>query len=85
MFQTLAIYDRFGRLQCGSEHLAKDCLEYVVFEKHLSNIYGKWRIHGKVLPDWMPDRQVMLRTMRKPEAPEVLPEPEELENKVATA
>jgi len=64
--QILAIYDRFGRLAYGSEKLAKDCLEYVVFEKHLSDEYGSWRVHGKILPDWLPTQQPLLRTMKKP-------------------
>lgn len=51
--QVLAIYDRFGRLIQGSEILRKDVLEYIVFEKHLSNEYGQWRIHGKIIPPWM--------------------------------
>lgn len=48
--QLLAVYDRFGRLIYGSEIVAKDVLEYVVFEKHLSNEYGVWRVHDKILP-----------------------------------
>ncbi|XP_075222963.1 mitochondrial ribosomal protein L45 [Lycorma delicatula] len=52
--QVLAVYDRFGRLIHGSEILAKDVLEYIVFEKHLSNQYGTWRIHAKIIPDWKP-------------------------------
>merc|ERR1719402_1469736 len=55
--QTLAVYDRFGRLIHGSETVAKDVLEYVVFEKHLSNVYGSWRMHAKIIPDWMPQRE----------------------------
>ncbi|GJQ66003.1 putative 39S ribosomal protein L45 [Trypoxylus dichotomus] len=55
--QVLAIYDRFGRLMYGSEILAKDVLEYVVFEKHLANEYGIWRIHDKIIPDWMPAKE----------------------------
>ncbi|XP_029174513.1 probable 39S ribosomal protein L45, mitochondrial [Nylanderia fulva] len=51
--QILAIYDRFGRLIQGSEILKKDVLEYIVFEKHLANEYGVWRIHGKIIPSWM--------------------------------
>lgn len=51
--QVLAIYDRFGRLMHGSKILAKDVLEYVVFEKHLSNEYGVWRLHAKLVTDWM--------------------------------
>ncbi|XP_075146435.1 mitochondrial ribosomal protein L45 [Haematobia irritans] len=55
--QMLAIYDRFGRLMHGSEILAKDVLEYVVFEKHISNEYGRWRLHDKIIPDWLPPKQ----------------------------
>ncbi|KAG5307517.1 RM45 protein, partial [Acromyrmex insinuator] len=51
--QVLAIYDRFGHLIQGSEILRKDVLEYIVFEKHLANEYGIWRIHGKIIPTWM--------------------------------
>ncbi|XP_054260513.1 probable 39S ribosomal protein L45, mitochondrial [Macrosteles quadrilineatus] len=62
--QTLAIYDRFGRLLYGSEILAKDVLEYVIFEKHLSNKYGRWRIHAKIIPDWMPPKEPARATFR---------------------
>ena len=69
--QTLAVYDRFGRLIHGSEVVAKDVLEYVVFEKHLSNIYGIWRLHSKIIPDWAPPREPGLLTYRVPaEKPE---------------
>jgi len=66
--KILAIYDRFGRLAYGSEKLSKDCLEYVVFEKHIADEYGCWRLHGKILPDWLPagTQQPILRTMRRP-------------------
>jgi len=64
--QTLAVYDRFGRLIHGSETVAKDVLEYVVFEKHLSNIYGTWRLHSKIIPDWMPKREPGRLTYRVP-------------------
>eukprot|EP00092_Neocalanus_flemingeri_P011833 GFUD01012762.1.p1 GENE.GFUD01012762.1~~GFUD01012762.1.p1 ORF type:complete len:348 (+),score=111.05 GFUD01012762.1:51-1094(+) len=68
--QTLAVYDRFGRLIHGSETVAKDVLEYVVFEKHLANIYGTWRLHAKIIPDWMPKREPGHLTYRVPsEAP----------------
>ncbi|XP_064644511.1 large ribosomal subunit protein mL45-like isoform X2 [Lineus longissimus] len=71
--QALAIYDQFGRLMYGDENIAKDILEYVVFEKHLANEYGTWRIHGKVVPDWMPPRQPIIRTYIKQE-PEPIPD-----------
>ncbi|XP_068205123.1 large ribosomal subunit protein mL45 [Palaemon carinicauda] len=62
--QTLAVYDRFGRLIHGSEVVARDVLEYVVFEKHVANLYGTWRIHDKIIPDWMPPRQPIRKTYR---------------------
>lgn len=64
--QNLAVYDRFGRLLYGSENIIKDVLEYVVYEKHLSNQYGLWRIHGKIIPSWLPPKEPALRTFRKP-------------------
>lgn len=67
------MYDRFGRLLHGSEALPKDVLEYVVFEKHLSNKYGRWRIHDKIIPDWMPPKPAAARTLVLPPEPE--PEP----------
>lgn len=50
----------------GSEVVAKDVLEYVVFEKHIANTYGLWRIHEKIVPDWMPPREPGKRTYFKP-------------------
>merc|ERR1740128_689382 len=64
--QVLAVYDRFGRLIHGSEVVAKDVLEYVVFEKHLSNIYGMWRLHSKIVPDWLPAREPGRLTFKIP-------------------
>lgn len=65
----MAIYDRFGRLMHGSEILSKDVLEYVVFEKHLANEYGVWRVHDKIIPDWMPPKTPSLKTTRVKEEP----------------
>nr|CAG4649674.1 EOG090X0DDP [Scapholeberis mucronata]SVE93875.1 EOG090X0DDP [Scapholeberis mucronata] len=73
--QLLALYDRFGRLLYGSEVIAKDVLEYVVFEKHLSNTYGKWRIHEKIIPDWMPPREPGNKTYVQDVPVEVEPAP----------
>ncbi|CAH0550135.1 unnamed protein product [Brassicogethes aeneus] len=67
--QTLAIYDRFGRLIHGSEIIAKDVLEYVVFEKHLASQYGVWRVHAKIIPDWMPPKEPSPITFKKLPAP----------------
>lgn len=61
----LAIYDRFGRLMYGNEIIAKDVLEYVVFEKQLANQYGTWRIHAKIIPDWLPPREPAFGTFIK--------------------
>ncbi|CAH8855881.1 unnamed protein product [Trichobilharzia szidati] len=48
--QILAIYSRFGRLLYGNPDVAVDVLEYAVFEKHISDEYGIWRLHGKIQP-----------------------------------
>lgn len=64
--QALAIYDRFGRLMYGQEDVPKDVLEYVVFEKHLMNPYGSWRMHGKIVPPWAPPKQPILKTVMIP-------------------
>ncbi|KAM7334185.1 hypothetical protein ACRRTK_007505 [Alexandromys fortis] len=70
--QTLAIYDRFGRLMYGQEDVPKDVLEYVVFERHLMNPYGSWRMHAKIVPPWAPPKQPILKTLMIP-SPELNP------------
>lgn len=62
--QKLAIYDRFGRLMHGSEIIAKDVLEYVIFENNISNEYGIWRLHHKIIPDWAEPKQPSVCTYR---------------------
>ncbi|XP_030397128.1 39S ribosomal protein L45, mitochondrial [Gopherus evgoodei] len=64
--QTLAIYDRFGRLMYGGEQVPKDVLEYVVFERHLVNPYGSWRLHGKIVPAWAPPKDPIIKTVMVP-------------------
>ncbi|GAB0088615.1 Probable 39S ribosomal protein L45, mitochondrial [Sergentomyia squamirostris] len=82
--QILAIYDRFGRLMHGSEILAKDVLEYVVFERHMSHEYGTWRIHEKIVPDWMPPKEPGPITYRVDDTPPEPPAEEELSQTEAT-
>ncbi|NXF65382.1 RM45 protein, partial [Ciccaba nigrolineata] len=64
--QTLAIYDRFGRLMYGGEQVPKDVLEYVVFERYLVNPYGAWRMHGKIVPEWAPPKDPIIKTVMIP-------------------
>ncbi|XP_071757238.1 large ribosomal subunit protein mL45 [Centroberyx gerrardi] len=64
--QTLAIYDRFGRLMLGSEEEPKDVLEYLVLERHLVNPYGRWRLHGKIVPAWAPAKDPIIKTVMIP-------------------
>ncbi|XP_051239688.1 39S ribosomal protein L45, mitochondrial [Dicentrarchus labrax] len=64
--QTLAIYDRFGRLMLGSEEQPKDVLEYLVIERHLVNPYGRWRLHGKIVPSWAPAKDPVIKTVMIP-------------------
>lgn len=61
--QTLAIYDRFGRLMYGGEEIPKDVLEYVVLERHLVNPYGAWRLHGKIVPPWAPSKDCVTKVL----------------------
>lgn len=63
--QLLAIYDRFGRLVCGSEAILKDVLEYIVFENRISSIHGVWRIHGKIVPEWLKTNEFNTQTVVK--------------------
>ena len=60
------MYDRFGRLTLGGENKVRDVLEYVCYEKHLSDGYSRWRIHGKIIPEWMTPPHHVLRTHIKP-------------------
>ncbi|NXY11794.1 RM45 protein, partial [Pteruthius melanotis] len=75
--QILAIYDRFGRLMHGGEEIPKDVLEYVVFERYLVNPYGTWRMHGKIVPEWAPPKDPILKTVLIPGP--ALPPPQEHE------
>jgi len=60
--QILAVYDRFGYLIHGSDAVVKDVLEYVVYEKNISDYNGKWRLHSKIIPDWLPKKDPIFPT-----------------------
>ncbi|XP_012689303.1 39S ribosomal protein L45, mitochondrial [Clupea harengus] len=71
--QTLAVYDRFGRLMMGDEEEPRDVLEYLVIERHLVNPYGRWRLHGKIVPAWAPPKDPVIKTVMIP-GPKLKPE-----------
>jgi large subunit ribosomal protein L45 len=48
----------------GQEDVPKDVLEYVVFERHLMNPYGSWRMHAKIVPAWAPPKQPILKVKK---------------------
>ncbi|XP_063054813.1 39S ribosomal protein L45, mitochondrial [Engraulis encrasicolus] len=73
--QALAIYDRFGRLMSGDEEDPRDVLEYLVIERHLVNPYGRWRLHGKIVPAWAPPKEPVHKTALIP-GPKLKPEEE---------
>uniref|UniRef100_A0A0N4ZV19 Large ribosomal subunit protein mL45 n=1 Tax=Parastrongyloides trichosuri TaxID=131310 RepID=A0A0N4ZV19_PARTI len=50
--QKIAVYDRYGQLILGSKDKIKDVQEFIVFENHISDLDGKWRLHDKVYPSW---------------------------------
>lgn len=47
----------------GGEQVPKDVLEYVVFERYLVNPYGAWRMHGKIVPEWAPPKEPIVKVM----------------------
>jgi len=69
--QSVAIYDRFGRLSYGDPELQRTVLEFVVFEKRVSDTYGAWRMHGKIEPEWLDAKPPVRRTFRVPEHEEI--------------
>jgi large subunit ribosomal protein L45 len=62
----MAVYDRFGRLAFGSPTLPKTVIEYVIFERYLNNIYGQWRVHDKIIPEWAPPPTPIIRSYPLP-------------------
>ena len=53
----------------GNEDLPNDVLEYVVFERLLTNFYSKWRITGKIVPEGT-SKSPLVSTLRKEEEEE---------------
>ena len=63
----MAVYDQFGRLMFGSETEPRDVLEYIVFEKHVAEIYGVWRMHDKIrAKGHVGPGDAVITTMKKP-------------------
>ena len=50
LIKVFAIKDKHGRHVKGSDKQVKEVVDYVVFERHLTNKYGKWRVCGKLFP-----------------------------------
>jgi len=48
--QILAVTDLHGRRVKGDRKNPKAVVDYVVFERHLANPYGQWKVIGKVAP-----------------------------------
>lgn len=60
--QTLAVFDRHGRLSNGSPTEVREVLEYLVFEKLLSDEYGLWRVHDRIRPSRQPSYNRVQKT-----------------------
>ena len=54
--KVMAIKDKHGRHIKGSDKEVREVVDYVVFERHLTNKYGKWRVCGKLFPQ-LPRKQ----------------------------
>merc|ERR1712141_284989 len=48
--QIMAITDLHGRRVKGDMKKPKTVTDYVVFERHLTNPYGQWKVFGKISP-----------------------------------
>lgn len=46
----MAITDLHGRRVKGDMKKPKTVTDYVVFERHLTNPYGQWKVVGKISP-----------------------------------
>ena len=46
--KVMAIKDKHGRHITGSDKEVKEVVDYVVFERHLTNKYGVWKVCGKL-------------------------------------
>ena len=55
----------------GDPDTPRDVLEYVVFEKHLTNQYAQWRMHEKIEPEWAGKKAPVVRTYVQPKLFEV--------------
>lgn len=51
-------------------------MEYVVFEKHLVDPLSRWKLHSKIIPDWVPAIAPVIRTFKKPDLLENKPSEE---------
>lgn len=56
----------------GSEDQPKDVLEYLVIERHLVNPYGRWRLHGKIVPSWAPAKDPIIKVSVHSAPPDIL-------------
>ncbi len=53
-------------------------LEYVIFEKYLTNQHGSWRLHAKIIPAWAEAKAPIIKTYPKPKPIKI---DESIENK----
>ena len=61
----------------GSETEPRDVLEYIVFEKHVAEIYGVWRMHDKIrAKGHVGPGDAVITTMKKPKPVSVSEKPE---------
>ena len=48
--KVMALKDKHGRHISGSDKEVREFVDYVVFERHLTNEYGVWKVCGKLHP-----------------------------------
>ncbi len=67
----------------GSETIEIPVVEYVVFENHIANQYGTWRLHSKIQAD-VPKRNQLTKTFVMKEKKEKYDVPDQVDKWIDT-
>lgn len=69
--QVMAVKDKHGRHLKGSDKEVREVVDYVVFERHLSNKHGKWRVCGKLFAPLPQRPNIVQRQLTEKNVPSV--------------
>ena len=63
--------DKHGRHLKGSDKEVREVVDYVVFERHLNNKHGKWRVCGKLFAPLPQRPNIVQRQLTEKNVPSV--------------